>query len=108
MYKDGNRFVEKMKDRPFALLGINGDGDREKLRALLKKEQITWRSWWDGGGNANEVGPIAKRYNTHVWPTLYLLDHHGVIRHKFLGSPDAKRLESLIEPLVRAAEQDRG
>ena len=79
--------VERMQGRPFVLLGVNGDGDKDQLRELMKKEGITWRSWWDGGGSANTPGPIARQFNVHAWPTLYLLDHRGIIRHKFLGTP---------------------
>jgi AhpC/TSA family len=50
--------VERLKDRAFALLGINSDTDREKLQAAIEKEGIAWRSWWDGG---NIGGPIAAR-----------------------------------------------
>ena len=37
------------------------------------------------------------------WPTLYLIDHDGVIRHKWLGSPGNDVLDEAIESLVAAA-----
>ena len=98
--------VARMQDRPFALLGVNGDGDKDKLRALIQKEDITWRSWWDGGGSANTPGPIARQFNVHTWPTFYLIDHRGVIRHKFIGTPGAGKLDAAIDELVTAAERD--
>ena len=36
--------VDRLKDRPFVLLGINSDSDREKLKARMREEGITWRS----------------------------------------------------------------
>jgi RNA polymerase sigma factor (sigma-70 family) len=98
--------VARMQDRPFALLGVNGDGDEDKLRALIQKEDITWRSWWDGGGSANTPGPIARQFNVNTWPTFYLIDHRGVIRHKFIGTPGPGKLDAAIDELVTAAERD--
>jgi RNA polymerase sigma factor (sigma-70 family) len=96
----------RMHDRPFVLLGVNGDDDKDKLRALIKKEDINWRSWWDGGGSANTPGPIARQFNVDTWPTLYLIDHRGVIRHKFIGTPAAGKFDAAIDELVTAAERD--
>jgi hypothetical protein len=40
------------------------------------------------------------------WPTLYVLDHKGVIRHKWMGSPGDEALGKAIEKLVKEAEED--
>ena len=71
--------VKRLEGKPFALLGINSDENREKLKKLQAKESITWRSWWDGG---SVEGPIAEKWNVQSWPTMYLLDSKGVIRYK--------------------------
>jgi RNA polymerase sigma factor (sigma-70 family) len=97
---------ETMRGRPFVLLGVNSDGDTVKLKERMKAEHITARSWCDGGGNANTPGPIARQFNIHGWPTLYLLDRRGIIRHKFQGTPSDQRLNSAIESLVQAAEAE--
>ena len=48
--------VEKFKDKPFALVGVNSDETPEKLREVQKKEKITWRSFFAGPGG----GEISK------------------------------------------------
>ena len=96
--------VKRMQGKPFALLGVNGDEDKDKLKEWMKKEDITWLSWCDGGGSANTPGPISRQFNVSVWPTLYVLDHRGIIRHKFLGSPGTKRLDAAIDALVEAVK----
>jgi thiol-disulfide isomerase/thioredoxin len=55
--------VEKYRGRPFALLGVNSDDDRDKLPAALRKHGITWRSWRDGreGRIAGRWGVMAGR-----------------------------------------------
>jgi thiol-disulfide isomerase/thioredoxin len=70
--------VDRLKGKPFVLLGINGDNDREQAKRAVRQERITWRSWWNGG----PTGPITAQYNVVGWPTIYVLDDHGVIRHK--------------------------
>jgi RNA polymerase sigma factor (sigma-70 family) len=95
-----------MRDSPFVLLGVNSDGDMVKLKAQMKAEHITARSWCDGGGNANTPGPIARKFHVHGWPSLYLLDARGIIRHKFFGTPSNQRLNSTIAALVQTAAED--
>jgi hypothetical protein len=40
-----------------------------------------------------------------AWPTLYILDHQGVIRHKYVGSPGGEALDKVIDKLVAEAEK---
>jgi thiol-disulfide isomerase/thioredoxin len=100
--------TDTMRGRPFVLLGVNCDGDMVKLKEQMKSEHITTRSWCDGGGSANTPGPIARRFNVHSWPSLYLFDAHGFIRHKFSGRPSNQRLSSAIAAQVQTAEEESG
>ncbi len=63
----------------------------------MKKESITWRSWWDGGGTD---GPIAKAWNVKGWPTIYVLDAKGIIRHRDIRD---KELDDAIDALLKEA-----
>src|SRR5208282_244415 len=98
MYPHERSLVKKLEGKPFAILGINSDHARDELKKVLEKENITWRSWFDGGETS---GPIATHWNIEGWPTLYLVDHKGVIRDKSVGS---KEMDKLIEKLVQEAE----
>src|SRR5436305_11729029 len=77
MYPHERSLVKRLADKPFVLLGVNSDQKKDELKKTLEKEQITWRSWWDGGSTN---GPIATSYNVSGWPTIYVIDHKGVIR----------------------------
>ena len=79
MYPHERSLVKRLEGQPFALLGINSDRDREALKKVMKKQGITWRSFWNGGGTG---GPISSAWNVRGWPTIYVLDHKGVIRYK--------------------------
>ena len=71
---------------------------------MLAEEKITWRSFWNGKDGTG--GPISAEWNVHGWPTLFIIDHKGVIRHKYLGGPGDEKLDAAIEKLVAEAEKD--
>lgn len=79
MYEHERSLVKRLEDEPFALLGINSDKDRKKLKEVLKEQKITWRSWWNGGSTR---GPISTAWKVRGWPTVYILDSEGVIRYR--------------------------
>ena len=97
MYPHERSLVERMKDKPFALLGINSD-PKERLLETIKREKMTWRSWWDGGDTR---GPIASKWNVRGWPTIYVLDAKGVIRYKNVRG---KAMDEAVDTLL--AEMD--
>jgi hypothetical protein len=103
MYPHERSLVKKMENKPFVLLGVNSDSDKEKLKERMKEENMTWRSWWDGGDTS---GPIATAFNVQGWPTLYILDHRGIIRHKYVGFPGPEKFDAAVDALVEAAEKD--
>jgi hypothetical protein len=101
MYPHERSLVEKLADKPFVIIGVNSDKDRDKLKETIKEEKITWRSFWNGGSTS---GPISTEWNVRGWPTIYVIDADGVIRHKNLrGDP----LEKAIDALVEKAEEKK-
>ena len=80
MYPHERSLVKRLKDEPFALVGVNSDKDLEELRPALKTENITWRRFWNGPKGTG--GPISARWNVSGWPTIYVLDEEGRIRYK--------------------------
>ena len=100
MYEHERSLVKRLQDKPFALIGVNSDQDRIALKQVLKKEKITWRSFWNGGSTK---GPISRDWKIGGWPTLILIDHKGVIRQKYEGSPGDAALDRVIEGLLKEA-----
>jgi hypothetical protein len=97
MYPHERSLVKRLEGKPFALIGINSDANREQLKEVMKKEEITWRSWWDGGSTS---GPIASTWNVHGWPTIYIIDEQGVIRDKNKrGEAMDKAVDTLLEKM---------
>jgi thiol-disulfide isomerase/thioredoxin len=87
--------------RPFQIVGVYLD-DEAKAKEAVRKEQITWRSFKDY--SPKDKRQISNRWNVHGWPTLFLIDHQGVIRHKFIGKPEEKELDAAVEEVITAAE----
>jgi hypothetical protein len=98
MYPHERSLVESLSSRPFVLLGVNNDEEKSTAQDAVKTNNLNWRSWWDGGD-----GPIVKKFGITGFPTIFLVDHTGVIRYKNLRG---RHLETAIENLVSLAERD--
>ncbi len=105
MFPHERSLVERLKDKPFSLIGVNSDKDLADAKEKNKKQQITWRSFWCGPEGTG--GAIPKQFSIRGWPTIYLIDHKGVIRQKYLGSPGEEVLDREIDKLVKEAEGAR-
>jgi thiol-disulfide isomerase/thioredoxin len=102
MYPHERSLVKKMEGKPFALIGVNSDPDREKLKKRLADEKITWRSFWNGPKGPG--GPISRAWKVRSWPTIYVLDDEGVIRYKDI--PD-KKLDEAVDEVLGKLKQER-
>jgi thiol-disulfide isomerase/thioredoxin len=92
--------AERLAGKPFVLLGVNSDEDPGQAKKVIRKEEMAWRSWSDG----IPPGRIATRYGVRGWPTLYLIDAKGVIRHIFHG--DDKNLDEALNTLLKEIEAE--
>ena len=100
MYPDERSLVEKYENAPFAIVGVNSDDSIETLQKAMKEEKLPWSSFFDGGGTG---GPIATQWGVRGWPTIYVIDHEGVIRHQGRNG-----LHEVIDTLVREAQAVAG
>jgi hypothetical protein len=60
---------------------------------------VTWRSFWNGPRGTS--GPISSKWGVRGWPTIYVLDHKGVIR--FTGTR-GERMTAAVEQLLGEIE----
>jgi hypothetical protein len=105
MFPHERSLVERLKDEPFALVGVNSDGDyAEKKQKEFVEEKITWRSFAAG----STTGAIPKAWGVQGWPTLYLIDAEGKIRRKWVGSPGDEALDRAIDALVQETRAKAG
>jgi len=92
--------VKKLEGRPFALIGVNTDSDREMVKTRSEKDQVTWRSFYDKTGG----GHICRAWSINSFPSIFLIDHKGVIRYTDLY--DNNQIEQAVEKLLAERERD--
>ncbi|MCX8239878.1 MAG: redoxin domain-containing protein [Akkermansiaceae bacterium] len=92
--------VEKWKNEPFAVVGVNTDPP-ETLSKLVKDGTVTWRNFRD----EKVGGEISGKWEIVGWPTVYVLDHKGVIRHVDLRGRD---LDLALGKLIKEAKEEAG
>ena len=103
MYGQERDLVEKLGSAPFVLLGVNSDRKLEDARDVVEGEGLTWRHFWNGPRGTE--GSIASQWNIESWPTVYLIDGDGIIRHKNLLGEDLDRaVENLLAEAGHAVD----
>lgn len=95
MIPEEKALVERLSDRPFALIGVNSD-PAEMAKTRVKAEGITWRSFADGSTS----GPIAKAWSVDHWPSIYVLDAAGKVRYRDIrGAALADAVDRLLQEI---------
>jgi S1-C subfamily serine protease/thiol-disulfide isomerase/thioredoxin len=102
MYPGERAMVEKLKDRPFALLGVHCES-QQVLDELVKRKAVTWRCWADG-----DQGPITVAWGVETFPTMFLVDRLGVVRWMSNGLTSEEELAKLVDQLLAEADAPGG
>ena len=89
----------RLADKPFAIIGCNGDTDENAIRKALDKHKIAWRSFQD---NRPGKESISDEWNA-VYPTVFLIDHKGIFRKRWTGEPPIVVLNRMVDELVAEA-----
>jgi thiol-disulfide isomerase/thioredoxin len=84
--------VEKLKDKPFALISVSADAKKDTLKEFLEKEKMPWTHFWNG-----QMGGILTAWNVQHFPTIYVIDAKGEIRYKEIRGAE---LEEAVEKLL--------
>jgi thiol-disulfide isomerase/thioredoxin len=100
LYPEQRSLVKRLKGRPFTLVTIDADPDRSAVKAAWEAEGNSWPCIYDGLWD----GPINTAWNIQQYPTIYVLDHKGTIRHKDLTG---KALEEAVDGLLKELETSK-
>lgn len=74
--------------------------DPKKLKAVVEKEKLNWRSVC-----ATEA--MKAEWNNPATPSFYVIDHTGVIRCKWVANPGEKAMDAALEKLIGEVPEDR-
>jgi len=99
MIPHSKKLVERMKDKPFALVSVSFDAKKETLTEFMKKTEMPWDHWWNG-----QNGPIGKELDIQFFPTIYVVDAKGLIRYKNVRG---EKMDKAVELLVKEAEDGK-
>lgn len=89
MYGHEQDITRSLADKPFVLLGVNSDADKDTAVDAVRSESLSWRHFWNGSKGTR--GPISTQWNVEGWPTVYLIDGDGIIRYKEVLGDDIDR-----------------
>ena len=84
--------VERLKDEPFVLLGVNTDDDKEQYKKSLVEHGVTWRSSWQGSTD----GPWPTHWGVNSYPTIFVLDAEHKIRFLDARGEELGRVVDLL------------
>jgi hypothetical protein len=88
--------VKRLKDKPFQLVSISADEEKKTLVDFIAKEPMPWAHWWVGSESK-----FSDDWDIRSFPTIYVLDTSGVIRHKDLRGEE---LEKAVNDLLKEME----
>jgi hypothetical protein len=60
---------------------------------------MPWTHWWNG-----DRGGIVEDWNVEYFPTIYVLDHKGVIRFKDVRN---KAMDEAVEKLIKEMDDEK-
>ncbi len=84
------------------MIGINTDGDKDEYRDKAKSHKLNWRDAWQGSPG----GPIPTAWNINMYPSNFVLDAEGRIRHRNVhGERLGKIVAKLIEETKAKSEE---
>jgi hypothetical protein len=92
MYDHERSLVKRLKDKPFALVGVNFGDELEDIKIATKEKNLIWRSFFAG-----QDTEIIDSYDVRGFPTIMILDADGVIQSVGHRTDDATIEELLAE-----------
>jgi len=76
--------VERFKNAPFAILGVNTDDSKDDFKKKIAEHGVTWQNIFAG---STEKG-VPADWGITGYPTTFLIDADGYIRHRDLHIDD--------------------
>jgi peroxiredoxin len=90
--------LKKHSGKPFSIVAVSGDDDADTVKQHLANHPLPWTHWFNG-----PEGGVLDAWNVQAFPTVYLIDAAGVIRHRNIHG---EALNKAVDALVKEAEAD--
>ncbi len=96
---------ERFNKEGFEIVGVSFDADRQRLEDVVKRENLRWPQYFDGGGQ--EAAP-GKTFGIRHWPSMWLLDRNGVVRYISAGAGLDRKITALLKTSANPVTTARG
>jgi thiol-disulfide isomerase/thioredoxin len=93
--------VTRLEGKPFALIGITTDRNKEGFNSVRKEGSVTWRNSWQG----SRAGPLVQEWGVTEYPTVLVLDAKGVVRYRNVSG---EALSAAVDVLLGEVERKSG
>jgi peroxiredoxin len=70
----------------------------QKLKAVMDKDELNWRSF-------TAQDKVKAEWGDPGTPAYFVIDAKGIIRHKWVGAPGEKTLDSALDKLLQEIER---
>ena len=80
MYPHERSLVNEMKDKPFALIGVNSDQTLERAKKAIEENNLNWRSFQNKPAGSEKA--ISADWAVRGWPTVVVLDAEMRIHYR--------------------------
>lgn len=95
----------RYKAQGLEIVGVSFDADRARLEEVVKRENIGWPQYFDGGGRDAAPGKV---FGIRHWPSMWLLDRNGVVRFISAGAGLDRKISQLLAEPANAVTSARG
>jgi thiol-disulfide isomerase/thioredoxin len=92
--------VARLKGKPFALVSVSADDDREAVKRFLGHTPMPWTHWWNGP----EEG-IVDDWSVRSFPGIFVIDAEGVLRYTDVRG---EKLEEAVNDLLKEVDDKKG
>lgn len=90
--------AKNFRGQPLVILSVSLDGDEQKWKDFIEKNEMRWLHYRDGGF----TGPISKMFGVEAIPHTFTIDADGVLQDEHIG--DAS-IEGKLKKLVSRARE---
>ena len=98
--------VERHKDDPFVLLGVNFRDQPKDFRKGLETYKVTWPTVYQGFEGGAAANPIGKLFEVRAFPTYFLIGPDGkILGSGHNGAAYDKKIAELIAEIKAADSQ---
>lgn len=95
---------KKYQDRELAIVGVNTDISKEEIDQKMKSTEVPGRQV---RSSQPDKSSITKFFGVKSSPTVFIIDHRGVFRHVWEGTPSRELFEKHLVKCLEEADAEQ-